>query len=131
MATRDELIAVANTYLQQGLLDHEPDAVLFADDCVRIEMGVETGGNAAQLRELLADPAYAGNRAMHDKQWIVEDPWVHVIYDLELDKLPDPMRVSTRFRIIDGRIQYLEVVFDAGALHDAIVASLEPLRTDR
>ncbi len=130
MSRREDLIAVANTYLQEGLMDHDPDAVLFAEDCVRIEMGYETGGNAAQLRELLLHDALKANKAMRDLAWVVEEPFVDVWYRLELHDVEEPLRISTRFHIVDGLIQRIEILFDAGALQPGIIESLQELRTD-
>ncbi|MBW1886210.1 MAG: hypothetical protein JRJ58_21980 [Deltaproteobacteria bacterium] len=130
MSRREDLIAVANTYLQEGLMDHDPDAVLFAEDCVRIEMGYETGGNAAQLRELLLHDALKANKAMRDLVWVVEEPFVDVWYRLELHDVEEPLRISTRFQIVEGLIQRIEILFDAGVLQPGIIESLQELRTD-
>jgi len=130
VSRREDLIAVANTYLQEGLMDHDPDAVLFAEDCVRIEMGYETGGNAAQLRELLLHDALKANKAMRDLVWVVEEPFVDVWYRLELHDVEEPLRISTRFQIVEGLIQRIEILFDAGVLQPGIIESLQELRTD-
>ncbi len=130
MSHRDELIAIASTYLYQGLLDHRPEEVLFADDCIRIEMGWETGGNAKQLRELLANDAYQANKAIHDIVWVVEDPYVDARFSLELHGIEMRMRIATRFKIANGLIQHIEILFNGGELHQLILDSTEPLRTD-
>tara|TARA_R110002072_G_scaffold48059_1_gene131513 strand:+ start:456 stop:851 length:396 start_codon:yes stop_codon:yes gene_type:complete len=130
MTTRDELIAIASTYLFQGLLEHKPDEVLFADDCVRIEMGWETGGNAEELRELLAGDAYLANKAITDLVWVVEDPYVDARFCLELHGMDVVMRIATRFRIENGEIQHIEILFNGGELHAMIMQATEPLRTD-
>jgi len=111
-------------------MDHDPDAVLFAEDCVRIEMGYETGGNAAQLRELLLHDALKANKAMRDLVWVVEEPFVDVWYRLELHDVEEPLRISTRFQIVEGLIQRIEILFDAGVLQPGIIESLQELRTD-
>lgn len=130
MSEREKLIAVANSYLQQGLLEHKPQEVLFADHCVRYEMGYQTGGNARQLRELLSSDSYKSNKAIHDKQWVVEAPWLDVRFTLELDNIEQTMRVATRFKIVDGLIEHIEILFNAGPLQQMIVDSIQVLRTD-
>lgn len=130
MPQRDELIAVARTYLQEGLLDHQPDKVLFAEHCERIEMGYQTGGNAQQLRELLKDPAYEANKAMTDEVWVVEAPYADVRYTLELHGVEQRLRIASRFKIVDGLIEHIEIIFNAGELQQAIIDSIQPLRTD-
>ena len=130
MSRRDELIAIASTYLFQGLLEHKPDAVLFADDCVRMEMGWETGGNAQQLRELLAGDAYLANKAIHDLVWVVEEPYLDARFSLELHNMDVVMRIATRFRIDNNLISHIEILFNGGELHQLIMQATEPLRTD-
>ena len=51
---REDAIAIAKTYLIDGLLLHQPENALLADDCIRIENGVETGGSGTEIRRLLA-----------------------------------------------------------------------------
>jgi hypothetical protein len=130
MSRRDELIAIASTYLFQGLLEHKPDAVLFADNCVRMEMGWETGGNAQQLRELLAGDAYLANKAIHDLVWVVEEPYLDARFSLELHNMDVVMRIATRFRIDNNLISHIEILFNGGELHQLIMQATEPLRTD-
>ena len=130
MKNREELIAIASTYLYQGLLEHKPEEVLFADDCVRIEMGWETGGNAEQLREILKQDNYLINKAIHDLLWVVEAPYLDARFSLELHGIDIVMRIATRFKIVDGLIQHIEILFNAGDMHQAVMDGTEPLRTD-
>ncbi len=130
LSDREELIAVANTYLQHGLLEHRPELVLFADDCVRFEMGFETGRSAEQLRELLLRDAYKANKAMGNFRWVVEDPYVDVRYSLEAHGVSELMEVAARFKIVDGRIAHIDILFHAGALQQIAVETIESLRTD-
>lgn len=131
MAERERLIEVAETYLQHGLLEHDPEKVLFADDCVRREMGMETGSNAAQLRELLAHDAYQVNKSIKDAEWVVEAPFADVRYTLEFHGMDLTMRVATRFKIANDRIELIDILFDGGPIHAAAIESTQALRTDQ
>ena len=131
MTDRNELIAIANTYLQQGLIDHKPDEVLLADSCVRSEMGMEMGGTGPQIKTMLNDPAYQANKAIVDAHWVVEAPWLDVRYTLELHEIEETMKIATRFKVEQGLIQHIEIIFNAGAMLPMILEINEGLRTDK
>ncbi len=124
MSSREEKIAVVKTYMYEGLLDHKPEAVLFAEDCERWEMGYITGGSGAELRELLKDPAYEANKAIHNARWLVEGDYVDCRYDLELHDVPDTMRIASRYQVVDGLIKHMEVMICAGAMHEFVMQSV-------
>ena len=130
MKRRDQLIDIAKTYLYEGLLEHKPSEVLFHENCVRMEMGFETGRGATQLRELLLDESYHANESISDLQWVVEEPYVDVRYLLKCRNLPLVISVATRFEILDETIVRIDILLDAGAAHSAIIESIQALRTD-
>lgn len=130
MSSREELIEIASRYLYDGLLEHRPEEIPLAPTCVRSEMGWETGGSAEQLRDLLRHDAYKANKAIKDPQWVVEEPFVDVRYNLELHGIDEPILVFNRFEIRDGLIQSIDAMFYAGAIHAAAVENTQALRTD-
>jgi len=128
---REDMIAIAKTYLIDGLILHQPQNALLADDCVRIENGMETGGSAAVIRQLLTGDNYLINDTIENERWVVEGAFADVWYDLKLRATAPTMSISSRFEIADGKIKKIEVLVDAGALHSVVMESIESLRTDR
>lgn len=128
---REDMIAIAKTYLIDGLILHQPQNALLADDCVRIENGMETGGSAAVIRQLLTGDNYLINDTIENERWVVEGAFADVWYDLKLRGGAPTMSISSRFEIADGKIKKIEVLVDAGALHSVVMESIESLRTDR
>jgi hypothetical protein len=126
-AIRDQYIAIVETYVDAGLVPHKPDQVLFAENCTRWEMGYPTGSGAAQLRELLKDPAYEGNEAIENRRWLVEGNEVDCFYDLRIRGLPEPLKIATRFTIEDKLISYIEIYVCAGELQQIIMDQVKAL----
>ena len=131
MTSREEKIAIVKTYMYDGLLDHKPEAVLFAEDCERWEMGFITGSSGAELKELLKGPAYEANKAIHNPRWLVEGNYVDCHYDLELHDVPETMRIASRYKIIDGLIKHLEIMICAGAMHESVMQTVASLATQK
>ena len=124
MSNREEMIAVVKTYMYDGLIDHNPDAVLFDKNCERWEMGYITGGSGEELRNLLKDPAYEANKAIHNARWMVDGEYVDCRYDLELHDVPETMRIASRYHVVDGLIRHIEVMICAGAMHEFVMQSV-------
>lgn len=124
---RSDLIAIAETYLDAGLLQHQPEKVLFAEHCTRWEMGYCTGSNATQLRELLKDAAYHGNEAIENRRWLVEGDEVDCFYDLHITGLPEPLKIATRFRIQNKLITHIEIYVCAGEIQQFIMDQVKLL----
>jgi len=124
---RAQQIAIAETYLDAGLLQHQPEKVLFAENCTRWEMGYCTGSNAAQLRELLKDPAYEGNEAIENRRWLVEGNEVDCFYDLRITGLPEPLKIATRFSIENKLITHIEIYVCAGEIQQFIMDQVKAL----
>lgn len=111
-------IAVAETYLFHGLVEHDGDQVLLAGDCHRTEQGRSTGDNAAQIRASLESPALRVVSGISNIRWFVECNSDAVceavaIYDLEINAFGPrpPVLISERFRVEDGLIQEIEAIF--------------------
>ncbi|GAA4098755.1 nuclear transport factor 2 family protein [Zhongshania borealis] len=124
---RAQQIAIVETYLDAGLLQHKPENVLFAENCTRWEMGYATGSGAAQLRELLKDPAYEGNEAIENRRWLVEGDEVDCFYDLRISGLPEPLKIATRFTIENKLISRIEIYVCAGELQQIIMDQVKAL----
>ena len=128
---REDTIAIAKTYLIEGLLLHQPENALLADDCNRIENGVETGGSGAEIRRLLAGDDYLLNESIENERWVVEGEFADVWYELKLRGVDQRILVVTRFEIIDGHIKRIDLLVDAGALQSQFVEDLDEQRTDQ
>src|SRR5262245_40221261 len=113
-----QAIEVAETYLFHGLVEHDGDRVLLADDCHRTEQGRSTGDSAAQIRASLESPPLRVVSGISNLRWFVECGRnsaceAVAIYDLEINAfgpLP-PVLITERFRVEDGLIHEIEAVF--------------------
>ena len=121
---RDSVVAVAQTYLIDGLLKQDVDKVLLADDCTRTEQGFNTGASGAHIREVLLMDNLKMNEAIENDRWIVEGNMASVWYDLILTGVPFPIRVAAMFELADGLIHHIDVMVDAGPMHGDFVAEL-------
>ncbi len=113
-----EAIAVAETYIFHGLVEHDGDKVLLADDALRTEQGRSTGDNAAAIRASLESPALQVVSGVKNLRWVVEcnfDDVCHAsaIFDLEIDAFGPrpPVLIAERFRVEDGLITEIEAIF--------------------
>jgi hypothetical protein len=119
--SRDSKIAVAMTYLQNGLIDHDPAAVLLSDDARRINNGVLACPDPESLRRIiLREPV----GAIHNLRWVVDGDDAVVVYDMLVDwtrsdqseSFADPSTwtlayIGERFHVVDGMIHEIEVVY--------------------
>jgi hypothetical protein len=108
MAERDELIAIAQTYLD-GILTCDGSAVALAPDCWRIEQGRNSGRNAAEIRAALKTMSYI--QGMRDVRWFVDLGGEHVFAWYLVDIEGATSFIAERFRIVDALIREIEVVF--------------------
>jgi hypothetical protein len=119
--SRESKIAVAMTYLQNGLIDHDPDAVLLGVDARRINNGVLACPDPESLRRIiLREPV----GAIHNLRWVVDGDDAVVVYDMlvdwtrsdQSDSFADPGTwtlafIGERFHVVDGMIREIEVVY--------------------
>lgn len=107
-ADRDELIAIAQTYLD-GILTCDGSAAALAPDCWRIEQGRNSGRNADEIRAALKTMSYV--QGMRDVRWFVDQGGEHVFAWYLLDVEGVTSFIAERFRIVDRLITEIEVVF--------------------
>ena len=107
-APRDELIAIARTYLD-GILKADGSGALLADDCWRVEQGRNSGRDADEIRASLATMSYV--QGMRDVRWFVDEGGEHVFAWYVLDVEGVTSFIAERFRIVDRLITEIEVVF--------------------
>lgn len=106
---RDELIAIAQTYLD-GILKNDGSGTALADDCWRVEQGRNTGTNAEEVRAALKTMSYV--EAIRDIRWFVDTGGEQVIAWYVLDVAGGVTSfIAERFRIVDSLIREIEVVF--------------------
>jgi hypothetical protein len=75
-------IAAAEAYID-ALVSHHADSVPFADDCVRIEVGIKTGFSGNHLRRSLnRGPQYRVITAITDREFSVEGDLVHAMFTI-------------------------------------------------
>jgi hypothetical protein len=112
-------IGAADAYID-ALASHDADAVPFAPDCVRVEMGLKTGFSANHLRRSLnRGPQYRVIAATTDREFRVDGDRVHATFT-----------VVTKSRIAGRRVvAYVDETFvipaSDGLIHD-IRARIRP-----
>lgn len=109
--SREAVVAAVESYIFKGLRDQQPDQVLLADDCVRIELGMNTGRDGAHIRELLASSVYDAVLDCFDLNWTVEGDQACVFYKQKLSFAETPALIATRFVVTDGKIAEIEILF--------------------
>ncbi len=109
--TRDDVIDACELYIFKGLLEHKPELVPFADECVRIELGMNTGRSGDHLRELLKSDVYLVVQDCFDLNWTVEGEKACVFYKQKLSFAEKPALIATRFVVRDGLIYEIEILF--------------------
>lgn len=81
--SEDTRIAAADAYVD-ALASHDADAVPFAPDCVRIEVGLKTGFSGEHLRRSLnRGPQYRVIAATTDRRYRVVGDEVHATFTVE------------------------------------------------
>lgn len=125
--SREAVIAAAEKYIFEGIVNHNPDAVPFADDCVRRELGMITGQSGTELCELLRSEAYEPVTGAHNLRWVVEGEQAVVFYEQSVSFSADPLLVCTRFCVRGGLIGEIEILLYGKGLMDAIAAGVEAL----
>ncbi len=127
--SRATVIAAAEKYIHQGLVEHKPEEVPFAEDVVRTELGMDTGTGAAELRQLLRSEAYEAVEGVANLRWIVEGEQAVVFYEQKVSFLEDPLLICTRFRVVDGLIKEIEILLYGKGMTDAIAENVAQLAT--
>ncbi|BBX99467.1 nuclear transport factor 2-like protein [Mycobacterium lacus] len=111
-------IAAAQAYID-ALVSHDADAVPFAPDCVRIEMGVKTGFSGNHLRRSLnRGPQFRVIADTTRPEYTVTGDEVRAVYDVLT-------KVSLGGRRVASHVDETFVIPDDGLIHH-IRASLRP-----
>lgn len=108
MADRDELIAIAQTYID-GIRNCDGSAVALAPDCWRIEQGRNSGRNADEIRAALKTMSYI--QSIREMRWFVDQGGEHVFAWYLIDVEGVTSFIAERFRIVESLIREIEVVF--------------------
>ena len=125
-ALHQQAIAVAETYLFHGLVEHNAESVqevLLDPDVERWEIGRCTGGSCADpsdgdgnLRARILGPGNQVITGIRTLRWFVECSKQGVceaiaFYDLEIDAFGPrpPVYIAERFQVVNGLITEIEV----------------------
>ena len=121
MTDRESIIAVAERYLFQGLVEHDGQRVPLAETVVRMEQGHNTGEGREGLVKALTHPVMNVIAGIRNVRWIVEGDQAVAFYDLEVTNSDRPVLIAERFRVVDGLITEIEAIFhpQAGAASES------------
>ena len=106
-------IAAAEAYID-ALVSHDADAVPFAPDCTRIEVGLKTGFSGNHLRRSLnRGPQYRVIAAATDRKLTVDGDEVHATFTIVTKAALAGRRVVARvdetflIPVSDGKIHHI------------------------
>lgn len=125
--TRQEIIDCCEAYIFKGLVEQQPDAIPLAEGCVRTELGMNTGRNAAHIRELLKSPMYDVVVDSFDLEWVVEGDPACVFYKQKMSIKDEPSLIATRFRVRGGLIEEIEILFFTEGMMDVTAQAVKQL----
>lgn len=125
MALTDaQRIAVAQSYID-ALVSHDSAAVPFADDCVRIEMGLKTGFSGKHLRRSLdRGPQFRIIKATTAPEYSIDGDAVRAVYDVITKPSLFGWRVCSR--VDETFVIPADAPDGAGRIHH-IKAGIKPL----
>jgi|GEM_PF-753237 len=127
MTDRQAVIAAAEKYIVHGIVEHRPERVPFADDVVRVELGMVSGASADELRAMLRSDIYEAVLSVHDLRWIVEGEQAVCFYRQKVTFIPEPLHICTRFRVVDGLIKEIEILLYGRGVTDKIAEGVAEL----
>lgn len=115
MSERDEIIAVASTYLDAGLVGDDAEGVRLAPDCRRWTQqsyhGPPRNGCAEEIREGIRRGDEKSIWRIDRRRWIVEGNQAVVLADLHVRGLDEPVILYERFLVEDGLIREIEALY--------------------
>ena len=115
MSTRDEIIAVASSYLDAGLVNDEADGVHLAADCRRWTQQSHAvaprNESADEIRAGIRRGDERGIRRIDNRRWLVDGNQAVVIADIWYEGLAEPIVLFERFRVEDGAICEIEGLY--------------------
>ena len=113
--SRGCVIAIAETYVQDLLVDERPDDTLLNDDVVRWtqQNHVETprDTSAEEIREATRQGAEATVEDIVNRRWVVDGNEAIMIGDIIVTGLAEPVTLYERFLIRYGQIAEIEAIF--------------------
>lgn len=120
MSTRDEIIAIASSYLDAGLVNDDAEGVYLAADCRRWTQqsyaGAPRNQSADEIRAGIRRGDERGIRRIDNRRWLVDGDQALVIADIWHEGLADPIVLFERFRVEDGAIREIEGLYLAPPL---------------
>jgi len=115
MASRDEIIAVASSYLDAGLTNDDAEGVLLAPDCRRWTQQNRAepprNDDAEGIRAGIRRGDEKGIERIDNRRWMVDGNQALVIADIHFRGLDNPIVLYERFLVADGLIQEIEAIF--------------------
>ena len=113
--TRECVIAIAETYVQDLLVDERPDDTLLNDDVFRWTQQNHADPprdtSAEEIREATRQGAEATVEDIVNRRWIVDGNEAIVIADIIVTGLAEPVTLYERFLIRYGQIAEIEAIF--------------------
>ena len=120
MSERDEIIAVASTYLDAGLVNDDAEGVRLAEDCRRwtqqSQAGTPRNESADEIRAGIRRGDERGIERIDNRRWLVDGDQAVVIANIWHQGLSEPILLFERFRIEDGAIREIEGLYLAPPL---------------
>lgn len=111
---RVSVVAVADRYLQSGLVAHDPSRVPLAPDCVRFENGHNSGASGEGIAKGLKNESMRSITGIRNLKWVVEGDAAVAIY--ELDTVRGVVFITEYFRVVDGMIKEILATFTSQRL---------------
>ncbi len=113
--TRDEIIAVASSYLDCGLVNDDADGVLLAGGCRRWTQqnhgDPPRNESADEIRAGIRRGDEAGITRIDRRRWIVDGEQALVIADIHYRGLERPIVLYERFLVRGGLIHEIEAIY--------------------
>ena len=115
MGEREQIIAVASTYLDAGLTSDDADGVLLAPDCRRWTQrnyhGPPRDSDAEAIRAGIRRGDEKGITRIDNRRWVVDGNQAVVLADIHFAGLDEPIILYERFLVEDGMIREIEGIF--------------------
>ena len=115
MLDREDMIAIASSYLDAGLVGGDADGVLLAPHCRRWTQqnhgGPPRDADAESIRAGIRRGDEDGVDKIDRRRWLVDGDQALVIADLHFRGIAEPVVLYERFRVEDGLIVEIEAIY--------------------
>ncbi len=111
---RSAVIAIADTYIQGGLVQKDLKQIKLAPDVFRHENGWDTGPNAATINDQLSW-AHEALHGVRDQRWFVEGNEAFSIFELTMAEGRRVGPIMEYFRVEGGKIKEISPTFQAAS----------------